>query len=53
MDLNYIYQRHAVSLQNAEQAACAPSRVAHEQLAAGYARIISRAKLHGTRSARP
>lgn len=53
MDLNYIYERHAVSLRNAEQASCAPSRLAHHELAAGYARLIARAKLHGTRTCRP
>lgn len=53
MDLNYIYERHAVSLRNEEQATSAPSRRAHHELAAGYARLIARAKVHGTRSNRP
>ena len=48
MDLNYLYQRYAVSLQMAENAACDCSRVVHEKLANGYAVQIADAKLNGT-----
>lgn len=48
MDLNYLYQRHSVSLHMAENAACSCSRIAHRQLAEGYAAKITEAKLHGT-----
>jgi hypothetical protein len=45
MDLDYLYQRHAVSLQMSEDAACDCSRLVHRQLAAGYANKIADAKL--------
>ena len=48
MDLNYLYQRYAVSLQMARDAACGCSRIAHQKLAEGYATQIASAKLHGT-----
>lgn len=48
MDLNYLYERYAVSLQMASKAACANSRIAHEKLAEGYAARIAGAKLYGT-----
>jgi hypothetical protein len=48
MDLNYLYQRHCVSLQMAEQAACDCSRMVHQRLAEGYAVLIEDAKVNGT-----
>jgi hypothetical protein len=51
MDLNYIYQRYAVSLQMAENAACDCSRIVHRKLAEGYAALIADAKLQGTLAA--
>lgn len=41
MDLNYLYQRHQVSLHLAKHAACEEARSAHAALAAGYARKIA------------
>lgn len=41
MDLNYLYQRHFISLQSSENAACDSSRIVHRKLAEGYwARIV-------------
>lgn len=51
MDLNYLYQRYAVSLRMSEDAACGPSRIAHRQLAEGYAARIEHARIHGTLAA--
>lgn len=48
MDLNYLYQRYAVSLRMSEDAACGPSRIVHRKLAEAYAARIERARLHGT-----
>ena len=48
MDLNYLYQRYAVSLRMSEDAAFVPSRVAHWQMAEAYALRIEQAKIHGT-----
>ena len=48
MDLNYLYQRYAVSLQMSESAACNSSRIVHRQLAEAYAAQIADAKTHGT-----
>ncbi len=48
MDLNYLYQRNAISLRQAENAACNASRIVHRKLADGYATQIGDAKLHGT-----
>ncbi|WP_158581972.1 hypothetical protein [Sphingomonas edaphi] len=48
MDLNYIYERYAVSLEMARNAACRSSELAHLELADGYAARIQDAKLHGT-----
>lgn len=48
MDLNYLYQRYAVSLRMSEDAACGPSRIAHRKLADAYAARIELAKVHGT-----
>lgn len=42
MDLNYLYQRHGVSLILAERAACERSRSAHLLFAAAYANDIAR-----------
>ena len=48
MDLNYLYQRYAVSLQMARNAACSRSRIVHRKLADGYALQIADARLNGT-----
>ena len=45
MDLNYLYQRHQVSLFMSEHAACEEARRAHLEMASGYASMIDRAKL--------
>ncbi len=42
MDLNYLLTRHQTSLMRAARAACASSRHAHANLAAGYADRIQR-----------
>lgn len=44
MDLNYLYQRHQISLFNADNAACAGSRHAHRSMADAYAALITAAK---------
>ena len=44
MDLNYLYQRHQVSLFMAENAACEQSRAAHLGLAKAYAAEIASAR---------
>lgn len=48
MDLNYLYQRYAVSLRMSEDAACGPSRIIHRKMAEAYAVRIELAKIHGT-----
>lgn len=48
MDLNYLYERYAVSLRMSQDAACGSSRIAHRKLAEGYAARIEQAKIHGT-----
>lgn len=48
MDLNYLYQRYAVSLQMSENAGCQSSRIVHRKLAEGYATQIALAKQHGS-----
>lgn len=48
MDLNYLYQRYAISLQMSEDAACGSSRIAHRKMAEAYAARIELAKLHGS-----
>ena len=48
MDLNYLYQRYAVSLRMSEDAACVSSRIVHRKLAEAYAVLIDQAKIHGT-----
>jgi len=45
MDLNYLHQRYAISLNMAQNAACSSSRLAHRDLASGYAARIAAAKL--------
>jgi hypothetical protein len=51
MDLNYLLQRYSVSLHMAENAGCDCSRLAHRELAVGYAAKIADAKLQGRRVA--
>ena len=41
MDLNYLYQRHQVSLFMAANAACEAARQVHRELADGYASRIA------------
>lgn len=41
MDLNYLYQRHQVSLHFAEHAACPASREAHRAFASAYGAVIA------------
>ncbi|HEY0629718.1 MAG TPA: hypothetical protein VGD23_10360 [Sphingomicrobium sp.] len=48
MDLNYLYQRYAISLQMSKDAACGSSRIVHSKLAEGYAAQIAAARMHGT-----
>ena len=48
MDLNYLYQRYAVSLRMSEDAACVSSRIVHRKLAVAYAARIRLARIHGT-----
>ena len=47
MDLNYLYQRYAVSLQMSENAACGSSRIVHRKFAEAYAAQIALAKTSG------
>ena len=44
MDLNYLYQRHSISLHMADNAACQSSRIVHRKLAEGYAAQIAAAQ---------
>jgi hypothetical protein len=44
MDLNYLYQRHQISLHKSEHAVCECSRAVHRSLANGYASQIALAK---------
>lgn len=48
MDLNYLYQRHQISLFMSENAASEPVRTVHRELAAGYAARIAGAKCSRT-----
>lgn len=48
MNLNYLYQRYAVSLRMSEDAACVSSRIVHRKMAEAYAAKIRLAKIHGT-----
>lgn len=48
MDLNYLYQRYAVSLRLSEDAACVCSRIVHRKMAEAYSVRIKLAKTHGT-----
>ena len=43
-DLNYLYQRHQVSLYMSEHAACERSRGAHRGLTEVYASLIASAR---------
>ena len=43
-DLNYLYQRHQISLYMSEHAACERSRVAHRGLTDAYASLIATAR---------
>jgi len=49
MDLNYLYQRHQISLMRADAALSTGARVAHRGLAAGYARLIEAEHQHDRR----
>ena len=51
MDLNYLLQRYSVSLHMSVNAACGCSRLAHRELADGYAAKIARAKLQSRQEA--
>lgn len=42
MDLNYLFQRHQISLHLADHASCAEARDAHRGLAEGYQLLIER-----------
>ena len=44
MDLNYLYQRHQISLYMAENARCGEARQAHREFAKSYATQIADAK---------
>ena len=44
MDLNYLYQRHQISLFRAENAVCERSRNAHRGLMDAYASLIVSAR---------
>lgn len=48
MDLNYLYQRYAISLRMSEDAACSCSRIVHRKMAEAYATRIDLAKIHGS-----
>ncbi len=48
MDLNYLYERYAVSLKMSENAACDSSRIVHRKLAEAYAAQIAQARIHGS-----
>lgn len=51
MDLNYLYQRYAISLQMSANAACDSSRIVHRKLAEAYAAQIAEAKIYGSAQA--
>ena len=40
-DLNYLYQRHQISLYMSDHAGCERSRKAHQGLASAYASLIA------------
>lgn len=48
MDLNYLFQRYAISLQMSENAACDSSRIVHRKMAEAYAAQIALAKVNGS-----
>lgn len=50
MDINYLLQRYSVSLHMAENAACHCARLAHRDLADGYATKVAAAKLQSRRA---
>ncbi|MFL6734992.1 MAG: hypothetical protein ACJ8EY_09895 [Sphingomicrobium sp.] len=41
MDLNYLYQRHQISLYRSDHAACERSRSAHRDFTRSYAALIA------------
>lgn len=43
-DLNYLYQRHQISLYMSDNAACERSRSAHRGLSEAYASLIASAR---------
>ena len=43
-DLNYLYQRHQISLYMSENAGCERSRNAHRELTEAYASLITSAR---------
>jgi hypothetical protein len=49
VDLNYLYQRHQVSIFRAVHAASAAARRAHRGLADGYAVLIAAARTEAAR----
>lgn len=40
MDLNYLLSRHQIALMRATNASCAEARIAHRNMARGYAQRI-------------
>lgn len=50
MDLNYLYERYAVSLQMSKNAACDSSRIVHRKLAEAYASQIAQVRIRGSLS---
>jgi hypothetical protein len=52
MDLNYIYQRHQVSLFHANHTVCPDARRVHREMADHYAALIAAAR-SGPRAAHP
>ena len=50
MDLNYLYERYAVSLQMSKNAACDSSRIVDRKLAEAYASQIAQVRIRGSLS---
>ena len=48
MDLNYLYQRYAISIRMSENAACNSSRIVHRKLAEAYRAQIRQARISGS-----
>jgi hypothetical protein len=48
MDINYLYQRYAISIRMSENAACVSSRIVHRKLAEAYRAQIAWAKTNGS-----